>query len=174
MIRKPRVPTIKRDSVLKSTLNWFNDFFGTGLEELDMGETGKPASCVIAMTLNNKINPNFNWRVNGTDITIQTDHPFNVAGFKVRDTFNEEHQQWGVPVTVGQGDVYDITTRISRPIKPGVDYVTVNSENQVTELPEDVKQFILWFDSGQYQELTKHSDDEDDSCACEQCLEYEN
>ena len=167
MIR--RVAKSKREGVLRSTLNWFNDFFGTGLEELDMGETGKPASCVIAMTLNNKINPNFNWRVNGSDITISTDQPFNSTGKGVRNTFNEEHQQWGVHVTIGEGDVYDIVTRVAHPIESGTDYLTAVCEKQITELPDDVKQFILWFDAGQYQELTIHNDEEE-NCACASCL----
>lgn len=162
----------RKDNVLRATLNWFNDFFGTGLEELDQGETGKPASCVIAMTLNNRINPNFNWRVSGTEISISSEQPFNSEGWRMRDTFNEKYQQWGVPVTIGEGLVYNVNTKESHPITAGVDYHTSNAEQKVTDLPEEVKQFILWFDSGNYDDLAIHHGD--DECACKDCAEFDD
>ena len=160
----------QRDNILRSTLNWFNDFFGTGLEELDSGEINKPASCVLAMTLNNKINSNFNWRVNGEDISIQSNQSFNYGGFRVRDTYNEKYQQWGVPVTIGNGYVYDIVTKEPRDIEQGEEYILVNAEEKVIELPKDVQQFIQWFDLGHYTELTIHNSNEPDgSCDCIIC-----
>ena len=165
-----RVGKEKKSNILRHTLNWFNDFFGTGLEELDQGNTSKPASCVIAMTLNNRINPNFDWRVNGSTITIAVDQPINCHAEKTKDTFNKDYQFWGVPVTIGDGYVYDIETKQAKEMEDGREYLITTREQMVTKLPEDVQEFITLFDEGQYEELIIHNTDKErDFCDCPAC-----
>ena len=149
-------------NLLQKTLNWFNAQFGTGLETLDCGEPGSPSSCVLAMTLKKHVNPNFQWNVSGSSISIANEQKVNTSALPelcpnilVGEEGTGYHIQ-GIPVeTGGAGSL--IETREEEPW-PRIyrDYDIIDSTVEVVkadDFPSYVQEFIHKFDDKEYEEL---------------------
>ena len=55
-------------------------------------------------------------------------------------------------------------------MEDGREYLITTREQMVTNLPEDVQEFITLFDEGQYEELIIHNTDKErDFCDCPAC-----
>lgn len=149
-------------SLLRKTLNWFNAQFGTGLEELDCGDPGNPTSCVIAMTLKNHVNSNFNWNVSGTSITISAERMINSSAqydLCPEITIGEPENNYrirGIPVELGT-HCSEIETKLEKACPTlYTDYDNVDATFDVVssdDFPDYVRDFIRVFDDQEYKDL---------------------
>ena len=151
-----------QNSLLRKTLNWFNAQFGTGLEELDRGTPGNPHSCVIAMTLKNHVNSNFNWNVSGTSITINTKTMLNTEAWPglvpevIIGDAKDNYRIRGIPVELGT-HCSEIETKLEKACPTiYIDYDRVDATLDVVssnDFPDYVKEFIQVFDEQEYEHL---------------------
>ena len=56
------------NQIRAKTIQWFNETFGTALEDVPEGDTGMGRSCVLANALNQNVNPKIRWNVGTEEI----------------------------------------------------------------------------------------------------------
>ena len=59
------------NQIRAKTTQWFNETFGTALEDVPEGDTGNSHSCVLANALQQNVNTNIKWMVGNEHITVE-------------------------------------------------------------------------------------------------------
>ena len=133
-----------------STIKWFNDTFGTALEDVPEGDTGQGRSCVLANALTNQVNANINWNVGNYNIRIGYDTYTN----HIYDSYNAKYTI--IPVTLGN-ECMSIDTHKWHSAPTNEDFSVESHQEVPIDLPNYVKAFINAFDYQAYPDLKSHN-----------------
>ena len=142
--------SISLNQLYSDTIQWFNEMFGTSLEEFPEGEVGIGSRCVIANALKQNINNDIEWSVGLTCITPTYERYAQCVW--LNDTYVN------IPTTVGEecmtieGKEWQSSPRMY------TDYSIWNEESEKIELPDYVTRFIEAFDFQLYPHLKDEED----------------
>ena len=148
------------DKSIKMTLNelysgaliWFNEQFGTAMEEFPIGKIAEGSSCVLANALKQNVNKDIDWNVGLESINPRITRP----SVQVRHKYNGYYNTYTVPITIG-GDCMTVEDKHwkAQP-EEDFDYFMISIERaEEIPVPRHVTRFIEAFDWQMYPELTE-------------------
>ena len=129
------------------TTQWFNETFGTALEDVPEGDTGNSHSCVLANALQQNVNTNIKWMVGNEHITVEYTKYIN----NIHCTYNNRY--YHIPVTLGNECMSIEDKRWKSAPQEYEDYGVTLHQDDAIELPDYVRTFINAFDWQMYPDL---------------------
>lgn len=138
------------NQLYSETVKWFNEVFGTALEDLPEGEIGVGSRCVLANALTQNINASIEWSVGMTSISPIL--PKNISSVYLGErTLN-------IPVTLGNECMNIEDKRWKSEPALYEDYTTWSETGEPIALPDYVTRFIEAFDWQMYPHLKDEAD----------------
>jgi len=133
------------NQLYSETIMWFNEVFGTALEDLPEGEIGVGSRCVLANALKQNINTTIEWSVGLTSISP-------ILSQNISDVYSDD-RNFTIPVTLGSECMSIHNKQWKSEPALHFDYSVREKPSEPIEFPDYVTRFIEAFDWQMYPHL---------------------
>lgn len=138
------------NQIRAKTIQWFNETFGTALEDVPEGDTGMGRSCVLANALNQNVNPKIRWNVGTEEINAE----YYSYDNHIFDPITGKYLH--IPVMLGNECMSIEEREWKSAPKEYEDFSSTLHSGEPIPLPDYVSTFITAFDWQMYPDLKTH------------------